>query len=34
MEYEVYLRREVFEFLAKRRPQERDELLAVPGSWS
>ena len=29
MEYEVYLRRQVFELLAKRRPQERDELFAL-----
>lgn len=29
MEYEVYLRQEVFEFLRQRRRDERDQLLAV-----
>jgi hypothetical protein len=29
MEYEVYLRREVFEFLGKLRPSEREELFAL-----
>jgi hypothetical protein len=29
MEYEVYLRREVFEFLGKRRQLERDQLFAL-----
>ncbi len=29
MEYEVYLRREVFEFLRQRRSDERDQLLTL-----
>jgi hypothetical protein len=29
MEYEVYLRREVFEFLRQRRSDDRDQLLAL-----
>jgi hypothetical protein len=29
MEYEVYLRREVLEFLRQRRPDERDQLLTL-----
>ena len=29
MEYEVYLRREVFEFLRQRRNDERDQLLTL-----